>query len=146
MLLPAASNVPNAHPDMPLEVARDYEEARDVAGVSPRAACALLRVAIERLCGALNAEGDNINAQIGHLVKLGLPVQIQQALDVVRVIGNNAVHPGKMDPADVAEVSNSLFALVNLIVEDRITRPKMVEAVFASLPDGARKAIERRDA
>ncbi len=51
-----------------------------------------------------------------------------------------------MDPADVAEVSNSLFALVNLIVEDRITRPKMVEAVFASLPDGARKAIERRDA
>ncbi|WP_284506464.1 DUF4145 domain-containing protein [Caballeronia sp. GAWG1-5s-s] len=89
--------------------------------------------------------GDSINAQIGDLVKQGMPAQIQQALDVVRVVGNNAVHPGKMDPEDVAEISASLFALVNLIVEDRITRPKMVADVFAALPEGARKAIDRRD-
>ncbi len=50
-----------------------------------------------------------------------------------------------MDPEDVAEISASLFALVNLIVEDRITRPKMVADVFAALPEGARKAIDRRD-
>jgi len=146
MLLPMQSNVPTRHLDMPEDVAADYEEARAIAAVSPRAACALLRVAIERLCLALGAEGDSINAQIGFLVRQGLPVQIQQALDVVRVVGNNAVHPGKMDPEDVAEVSTSLFALVNLIVEDRITRPKMVAAVFDALPQGAKKAIERRDA
>lgn len=145
MLVPAQSNVPNPHPDMPPDVAADYAEARTISVASPRAACALLRVAIERLCTALKAEGDSINSQIGFLVKQGLPVQIQQALDAVRVVGNNAVHPGKMDPDDVAEISTTLFALVNLIVEDRITRPKMVAAVFDALPDGARKAIERRD-
>lgn len=70
---------------------------------------------------------------------------MQQSLDAVRVIGNNAVHPGVMDPEDVADVCNSLFALVNVIVEDRITRPKMVEAVYATLPPKAREAVEKRD-
>ncbi|WP_149029668.1 hypothetical protein [Paraburkholderia fungorum] len=65
--------------------------------------------------------------------------------DGVRVIGNNAVHPGKMDRADVEEVSSSLFALVNLIVENRITQPKMVADVFAGLPESTRQAIEKRD-
>lgn len=146
MVYPQLSLTPLPHEDMPPEVMADYDEARAIATASPRGAAALLRVAIEKLCAALQAEGKNINEQIGSLVRCGLPVQIQQALDAVRVIGNNAVHPGKMDPADVAAIANSLFALVNLIVEDRITRPKMVEAVFASLPSGARTAIEERDA
>ncbi|MBN3839194.1 DUF4145 domain-containing protein [Burkholderia sp. Ac-20349] len=145
MVVPAHSIIPLPHPDMPEDVARDYEEARAVSAVSPRAACALLRVAIERLCVALKADGDSINKQIGYLVKQGLNPQIQQALDVVRVVGNNAVHPGMMDPDDVADVSNSMFTLVNLIVEDRITRPKTVAVMFAALPEGARKAIEKRD-
>jgi hypothetical protein len=145
MVYPQISPAPLPHEDMPTDVKTDYEEARAIASASPRGAAALLRVAIEKLCVALQAKGKNINEQIGSLVSSGLPVQIQQALDAVRVIGNNAVHPGKMDPADVASIAHSLFALVNLIVEDRITRPKMVEAVFASLPEGARKAIEERD-
>ncbi|MDR5731263.1 DUF4145 domain-containing protein [Caballeronia sp. LZ025] len=130
---------------MPEDVAKDYNEAREVSSVSARAACALLRVAVERLCGHLGAKGSDVNAQIGDLVKNGLPPLIQQALDSVRVVGNNAVHPGKMDPADVETVAESLFALVNLIVEDRITRPKMVAAVFAALPDRALQGIEKRD-
>jgi Domain of unknown function (DUF4145) len=145
MLVPAESNAPAAHSDMPEDVARDYEEARVVSQISPRAACALLRVAIERLCRSLNAKGNTINDQIADLVQQGLPVLVQQSLDAVRVIGNNAVHPGTMDPEDVAEVTTSLFALVNIIIEDRITRPKMVAAVFESLPESTRKAIEQRD-
>jgi len=130
---------------MPEEALRDYDEARAVSSQSPRAACALLRVCIERLCTFLEAKGDSLNEQIKYLVANGLPPMIQQALDAVRVIGNNAVHPGVMSPDDVEAVSDSLFALVNLIVEDRITRPKMVADVFAALPEGAKKAIEKRD-
>jgi Surface-adhesin protein E len=49
-------------------------------------------------------------------VKNGLPETVQKSLDVVRVTGNNAVHPGQMDAADV-NAAASLFALVNVIVE-----------------------------
>ncbi|HEJ2440307.1 MULTISPECIES: DUF4145 domain-containing protein [Burkholderia] len=145
MIHPRVVSAPLGHPDMPESVAADYDEARNIAPMSPRGASALLRVCIEKLCAELHAEGGNLNEQIRWLVANGLPVQVQRALDAVRVIGNNAVHPGKMDPEDVSEVCDSLFALVNLIVEDRITRPKMVDAVFSSLPEGARKAIEKRD-
>ncbi|RKP56345.1 DUF4145 domain-containing protein [Pararobbsia silviterrae] len=113
--------------------------------MSPRAACALLRVSIEKLCNVLKAEGHSLNDKIGDLVRRGLPEQTKQSLDAVRVIGNNAVHPGVMSNDDVAEVSTILFALVNYIVDDRITRPKMAAQVFASLPPGALKAIEKRD-
>ena len=142
MIYPKPVSAPIGHADMPESVAADYDEARNIASLSPRGASALLRVCIEKLCAELQAKGNNLNEQIGWLVANGLPVQVQRALDAVRVIGNNAVHPGKMDSEDVSEVCDSLFALVNLIVEDRITRPKMVDAVFSSLPEGARRAIE----
>ncbi|QVN18853.1 DUF4145 domain-containing protein [Burkholderia pyrrocinia] len=129
-------------PDIALQ---DYEEARQVVSVSPRAAAALLRLCIEKLCVTLNAEGANINAQIAYLVRQGLPPKIAQAMDVVRVTGNNAVHPGQMDDEDISGVSTTLFTLVNMIVEDRITRPRMVDDIYASLPAGALAAIEKRD-
>ena len=72
-------------------------------------------------------------------------MEIQQALDIVRVVGNNAVHPGELDEHDVATVATSLFELVNAIVEDRIARPKKLKAMFDALPQGARDAIGRRD-
>jgi hypothetical protein len=74
-----------------------------------------------------------------------LPTRIKAALDVVRVIGNEAVHPGELQPDDIAEVAYSLFNLVNLIVEYQITQPKEVEAVFQKLPESKRNAITERD-
>ncbi|WP_185735992.1 DUF4145 domain-containing protein [Burkholderia cepacia] len=146
MIHPPLLLAPAAHPDMPEAVKADYEEARAIAQASPRGASALLRVCIEKLCTELKAEGKTINDQIGFLVAHGMPVQIQRALDGVRVIGNNAVHPGKMEPEDVADVSLTLFKLVNLIVENRITQPRMVDEVYAGLPAGALDGIEKRDA
>jgi len=66
-------------------------------------------------------------------------------LDVVRVIGNNAVHPGEISIDDNPEIAQALFGLINVIVENRIAEPKRIEALYASLPEGARNAIERRD-
>ena len=48
MVYPKLSTAPMAGKDMPEEVRKIYEEARDVAGVSARAAAALLRVALEK--------------------------------------------------------------------------------------------------
>jgi hypothetical protein len=75
-------------------------------------------------------------------VKKGLEPQVQQALDIVRVIGNNAVHPGEITVNDNRDTATTLFGLVNLIVESQIARPKQIGALFDALPSGALNAIE----
>ena len=145
MVVPSASPMPPPHDDMPTECSTDYSEAREIVAASPRAAAALLRLALQKLMPALGEKGENINDDIGSLVTKGLPVQIQQALDFCRVVGNNAVHPGAIKLNDTPEVAHNLFVMINFIVEDRISRPKHVESLYAKLPEGARKAIESRD-
>lgn len=131
--------------DMPEKVKEDYEEARSIFSQSSRGAAALLRLAIQKLVIALGESGDNLNASIGNLVKKGLRADIQKALDVVRVVGNNAVHPGVLDVKDNPDMALSLFKLTNLIVEDMITKPKEVAELYEALPDGAKDAIAKRD-
>ena len=79
------------------------------------------------------------------MVANGLPLEIQQPLDIVRVVGNNAVHPGELSGNDVADIAITLFHLVNEIVEDRIAKPAKLKGLFDRLPEGAKKAIEKRD-
>ena len=73
-------------------------------------------------------------------------MRIQKALDVVRVIGNEAVHPGQIDLDDNTEVANKLFQLVNMISETMISQPKAVDELYESLPEAKRKEIAKRDA
>lgn len=131
--------------DMPDDVKKDYEEANEILDISPRGAAALLRLAIQKLCVYLGEPGKNINTDIASLVKRGLDTRVQQALDVVRVVGNNAVHPGQMDIKDDRDTARTLFGLVNLITEKMIGEPKHVQNLFDSLPEGTRKQIEERD-
>jgi Domain of unknown function (DUF4145) len=145
MIHPSLYATPLPHPEMPSEIRTDYDEAREIAGHSPRAAAALLRLCVQKLCNHLGQPGKNINDDIGALVKNGLPVEIQQALDIVRVVGNNAVHPAEISQDDVAEVSGTLFELVNYIVEDRISRPAKLAAMFSALPAPALAGIAKRD-
>jgi hypothetical protein len=145
MVVPSVGQVPYPHVDMPEKVKLIYEEAREVASASPRAAAALLRLTVQQLCIELGENGKNINDDIANLVKNGLPSEIQKALDIVRVVGNNAVHPRELQPDDITEIALSLFELANQIVEETITKPKKLEAIFDRLPKGARDAIEKRD-
>ena len=133
------------NPDLSDDIKADFNEARKILNDSPRGAAALLRLAVQKICIELNEKGKNINDDIASLVNKGLPKKIQQALDVVRVVGNNAVHPGSLDMKDDIETANKLFSLVNLIAEVMISQPKHVEAMYESLvPDGAKEAIQKR--
>ena len=145
MILPQESAAPMPHEDMDESVKEDYLEAREIVGSSSRGACALLRLALQKLCNKLGYDSGGINSDIGAMVADGLPVQIQQALDVVRVVGNNAVHPGELNKDDVDSVAIGIFHLINEIVEDRIAKPKRIAALYSKLPKGAVQAIERRD-
>ena len=144
MIFPNRGNAPLPNPDMPANVMADYQEAANIAALSPKAAAALLRLGIQKLCSHLGGEGKNINSDIGALVKQGLPSIVQKSLDVVRVIGNNAVHPGQID-ADNAEIVGHLFHLVNLITETMISTPARVDALYDSLPKSALDGISKRD-
>ncbi|ELC8430433.1 DUF4145 domain-containing protein [Clostridium perfringens] len=145
MIVPTNSPIPMPIEDMPEVVKELYLEARDVYPISYKSSCALLRLAVQHLCKELGEKGKNINEDIGSLVSKGLPEKIQKALDIVRVIGNNAVHPGKMDEQDTKEYARRMFSLLNFIVEDRIVRPKEIDDLFDGLPEDTKKAITNRD-
>jgi len=145
MAWPIQNNAPAPNPDLPDDVRLDFDEAGRIVQLSPRGAAALLRLAIQKLCKELGGKGKNIDDDIAALVKKGLDPRIQQALDVVRVIGNNAVHPGQVDLRDDVATAEKLFGLVNIIADTMISQPKHIAEMFAGLPEGARAAIERRD-
>lgn len=144
MIHPNRGKAPMPNPDMPPDVRSDYEEAATIANLSPKAAAALLRLAIQKLCIHLGGDGKNISSDIGTLVKNGLPPIVQKSLDIVRVIGNNAVHPGQID-TDSEDIVGHLFHLANLITETMISTPARVEALYGSLPKSALEGIAKRD-
>jgi hypothetical protein len=120
---PNLGSAPIANVDLPKEVRADYDEAGTLVQLSPRGAAALLRLAIQKLCKILGEKGKSIDDDIASLVKKGLDPRVQQALDVVRVIGNNAVHPGQIDLRDDQSTAEKLFGLVNLIAEIMLAYP-----------------------
>ena len=130
--------------ELPKPVMDLYVEAASIHAKSPRGAAALLRLAIQVLCKELGEKGVNIDDDIANLVKKGLPSIVQQSLDLVRVTGNHAVHPGQIDTDDPAVVAQ-LFELVNIIVEYMVALPKKVSGLYAALPPKALDAIKKRD-
>ena len=145
MAFPRKGEAPPVNSDLSDDIQRDYSEASSIIEASPRGAAALMRLAIQKLCKELGQHGRNLNDDIGALVERGLDQQVQMALDAVRVIGNNAVHPGQMDLRDDRATAETLIMLLNLIAEKMVSQPKRVKEVYESLPAGARKAIEGRD-
>jgi len=145
MVYPYSGTAPLPNPDLPDDIKVDYEEARSIVSLSPRGAAALLRLVIQKLCKCLGEKGESTNTDIANLVKKGLPGKVQKSLDIVRVVGNNAVHPGQFDLKDNAEVAGRLFGLVNLIAEVLITQPKHVDELYESLPESQKEAIRKRD-
>ena len=146
MVFPENQGVERPHPNMPKEVRRVFEEARSVSPFSPRAAMALLRLCVEMLCRHLGEDSDNLNDAIGSLVRKGVSREVQKLMDVVRVTGNDAVHPGKIDDGDDAPSAESLFRAINFIVEQMMRQPKEIDRLFSGLPKEKRSAIQRRDA
>lgn len=146
IIFPLHSSAEPPNTDLPSDIRADYEEAQHIASLSPRGAAALLRLAIQKLCVFLGQPGKNINADIGALVAAGLPLRVQQALDSVRVIGNDAVHPGTIDLHDDRETVNRLFRLVNFIAQKTITEPREVDEIYNGLPADKLSGIAQRDA
>lgn len=145
-IYPSLKNGPSPNPDLPDGTFQDYEEARSILELSPRGAAALLRLCIQKICIHLGEKGRKIDDDIASLAAKGLHPIVKKSLDIVRVVGNDAVHPGAMDLRDDRETALQLFSLVNAICEQMISLPKSVEDLYQKIPQAKRDAIDERDA
>ena len=133
---------------MPEDVRKIYEEARDIAGVSARAAAALLRVALEKLTIYLGEKEGNLNTRIKNLKAKGLPEDVIKCLDIVRINANEGgSHSGQIDleNKDNDQIVDILFRLVNFIVEKTISDKKQIDEMFQALPENKKQGIKNRD-
>jgi hypothetical protein len=145
LIYPPTTLGPRPNRDLPDHIQADFEEARAIVGLSPRGAAALLRLSVQKLCAFLGESGANLDKDIASLVSKGLNPTIQKSLDIVRVIGNEAVHPGVIDLKDDPDTALKLLGIVNLIADQMISHPKRIEEMYGDLPEEKRLAIEARN-
>ena len=137
-----------AHERLPEDLRPLYDEAREVADLSPRAAAALLRLLTETLLRQV-AEAPKAKPfdLIGQLVREGkLDEQARMLAAYLRITGNNAVHPGQIDEDEDAQKRVSvMFPFVNSLVQRLIADPAEINELYEQLPEEARAAADRRD-
>lgn len=147
LIFPLNSNVELPLEEMPDEIKSLYNEARDVLPLSPKSSCALLRLALQILCNDINGSDrkTKLSVTIPELLKKGLPLKISQMMDIIRVVGNDAVHPGEIKVDDNEQIAYSLFKIVNIIVEKLIVEPKEIDELYNCLPQNKKEEIEKRN-
>ena len=133
LIYPDRTSVERANPDLPDDVKELYDEAASILQKSPRAAAALLRVALEKLCKEQGEERLSLSQNIDLLKEKGeILEEIYESMTVVRVVGNQAVHPGKIEfeSNETPEIVISLFEVINFIAENMITKKKRAKAIY----------------
>jgi hypothetical protein len=146
MKYPKPNSIAEPNADLDEDVKELYLEAASILQDSPKGSTALLRLALQKLLKQVGKNGKNINKDIGDLVAEGLSPKIQKALDLLRVIGNNAVHPGQINLDDNSGVAIKLFNILNFIAEELITKPKELDSLYDDLiPEETQEHIKQRD-
>lgn len=114
---------------MPDNVRIAYVEAQAVIGRSPQCACAMLRLALERLCVQLGGEGNSLRAKI---LSLNLSPDMEKLCDACRIVGNDAVHEGMLfvKDTDTDELAMTLSRFVNWITDRTIAAQVVAESIL----------------
>lgn len=145
MIYPVENIIENPKELMPEDVKKLYEEARSVFPFSSRASAALLRLALEILLPQLGAEKSSLNKMILQLVSEKKAIgRVRDAMDYLRLMGNEAVHPGVIDHGseDDEYVSLALFKILNYIVSETLESDAMVDEVYSLLPEVIQEKIK----
>jgi len=146
IVYPKKTTVSPPNEDLDEDIKALYIEASNILIDSPKGSTALLRLALQKLLKQIGGSGQNINKDIKDLVADNLSSQMQKALDLLRVVGNNAVHPGQIDLDDNVEIARKLFDILNYIAYELITKPKELERLYADLiPADTQEHIKQRN-
>ena len=144
MVYPKTRLTPLPNKDLSDEIKADCEEASKIMQDSPRGACALLRLALQKLMIHLG-EDKNLDKAIQSLIdKQKIDKTLQKALDSVRVIGNSAIHPNELDVKDNVEIAAALFKIINYIAEKILSDKREIEEIYSLLPESAKRENRKK--
>lgn len=142
LVFPDQSMAPSPNPDMPEEIVQDYNEASSILNRSPRAAAAMYRLCLQKLMPYIGGEGKTINEGVRKLIADGeLPNSILKSLEIVRIVGNESVHPGTIDLNDQPQIALQLAKLINLIIQSTITQKREIDELYAMTPEQKRNEL-----
>lgn len=124
-------------PNCPLEIVTDYREAKATLSISPRAAAALARRALQATLHTKGVKGRSLASEIAAVLNtsdadLILPSYIAETIDLVRAYGNFAAHPikdletDKVVPIENGEAEHCILALEELI-DFYFERPRLAK-------------------
>ncbi|MFT8610951.1 MAG: DUF4145 domain-containing protein [Liquorilactobacillus nagelii] len=145
-----AIGIPPANKDLSDKVKSIYQEAASISNKSPRAAAALLRLALETfLKNDLKAPGETVNKKIANLYKQGIPENLEKIMDIIRITGNDAVHDGNIAVLDTEGKDNAntvkvLFEFINYLAQEKISMPNKLNQITSNFSEGQKRSIEQR--
>lgn len=151
---PRKGSAPRPHPDMPEAALSLYEEASEVLPISRRAAAALARASLETLLRRL--PGANPKHRLTDLIA-GLQGKVTgplwQLLTGLRYIGNTSLHGSGADEdsplvalfleGEASEIVDPFFGAINTLVEELITQPAKIGALYEMIPESVRTQAEK---
>jgi len=140
------NKLPEPNEELNKDTKKIYNEAAAIFKLSPRASSALLRLCLEELLIQIEITGNTLNERIGNLIDKGVDIHIRKACDLVRVHGNDAIHPREINMKDDDKIARRLFWLINKIANVEITEKKEIHKLFdETIPEKIKKSIMKRD-
>jgi hypothetical protein len=104
------------------EVSEDFEEAAAILNKFPRGAAALTRVCIQNMMPLLKENAKNLDENISSLVRKGLEVEIQQAMDVLQVVRKNPSQTTEVDLKEENEAAKIFLTSLKQILKRRMLK------------------------
>lgn len=148
LIYPAGSSLaPQPAEDMPEDAKNLYREASEVIGISRRAGAALARATLERLLRELDpVDGKpDLAKRIKHVLPR-VSSSLGEMLTIIRHAGNKSLHVDGapddvmvlvLDPEE-EEIVGLIFAAINELVDELVTKPARVRKYFEDVPERIR--------
>jgi Domain of unknown function (DUF4145) len=104
------------------EVSEDFEEAAAILNKFPRGAAALTRVCIQNMMPLFEENAKNLDENISSLVRKGLEVEIQQAMDVLQVVRKNPSQTTEVGLKEENEAAKIFLTSLTQILKRRMLK------------------------
>ena len=135
---PMGTNIPAAEA-MPDDAKEAFSEAQQISGVSPRSACAMLRVCVERM---VNAKVPGKAPLVNKVEHAELSPSLKKLATACRLVGNQAVHGNEIDFSienpEAAVIASALSTFANRLADELFGMPQNADDLIAKI-EAARK-------